>query len=100
MDVVVEVFTDRLEFSGAGRRVTVALIESSGPGPLWMTDFRMAADLIRKGLLKLGASGFQPWVPPLTIVLNGRVGAVSDLERRALESAALIAGARQVTVKP
>lgn len=99
MNVIVEIHSDRLEFSSGDRRVTVPFADWPLPDQPWMTEFRMASDLMRTGLTRLGALTSGKLRPNLALVIADITQGISPVAKKAIESAAFIGGAGSVAWK-
>lgn len=99
MDIKVEIYTDRMVLTEAGRGVTVYPDKAYATRRLLVGSLRPAVDCLKDGLTRLGAVGLFRVSPNLEIHAREMAeGGLSEVEQRCLAELGYTAGAKKVEV--
>ncbi len=101
MEVMVEIYTDRMVLVSDGTTRSISPRSSFSSTRLLVGDFRAAQECLKRGLNEIGATGlFKLAKPSLTIIPKELFeGQLSQVEIRVLKELAFASGAKRVEIR-
>ena len=99
MELVLEIYTNKIVLSENGKNVTTLAEKSFSTSRLLVGDFEAAEDCVRRAAKELGIFGLFKMKPSVIVKPKEKVeGGISPIEDRVFRELALTIGAKKVSV--